>query len=50
LLCVKPETVARGIHRALDRGADVAYLPWFWWPIITVIRLIPEAIFKRLKL
>jgi len=50
LLCAKPETVARGIHRALDRGADVAYLPWFWWPIITVIRLIPEAIFKRLKL
>ena len=50
LLCVKPETVARGIFRAIDRGADVAYLPWFWWPIITVIRLIPETIFKRLKL
>jgi len=50
LLCVKPETVARGIYRAIDRGSDVAYLPWFWWPIITVIKLIPEPIFKRLKL
>jgi len=50
LLCVKPERVARGIYNAIDRGTEVAYLPWFWWPIITVIRLIPEAIFKRLKL
>lgn len=49
-LCVKPERVACGIHRAIERGADVTYLPWYWWPIITVIRLIPEPIFKRLKL
>jgi short-subunit dehydrogenase len=50
LLFTEPETIARGIHRAISRGADVVYLPWFWRIIMTVIRLIPEPIFKRLQL
>ncbi len=50
VLFARPETVARGIHRAIVRGSDVVYLPWFWWPIMTVIRALPESIFKRLKL
>lgn len=43
-------TVGRGIHRAMRRGADVVYLPWFWRYIMLIIRLIPEGMFKRLKL
>ena len=50
LLFASPETVARGILRALRRGRDVVYLPWFWRWIMLVIRLIPERVFKRLKL
>jgi len=50
LLFSKPETIARGIHRALRRGGDVVYLPWFWRVIMWVIRLIPEPIFKRMRL
>jgi len=50
LLFASPSTIARGIVRAIDRGADVAYLPWFWRWIMLVIRLIPEAIFKRLSM
>ncbi len=49
-LFASPETVARGIHRAIARRHSKAYLPAFWGPIMTVIRLLPEPIFKRLNL
>ena len=49
-LWAKPESVARGIYRAIKRRKNNVYLPWFWWPIMIIIRLIPEAIFKRMKL
>ncbi len=49
-LFVTPDTIARGIERSIRRGGNVVYLPWFWRGIMTVIRLIPESIFKRLKL
>jgi short-subunit dehydrogenase len=50
LLFASPATVARGIHRAMRGRKDVVYLPWFWRPILLVIRCIPEGLFKRLKL
>ena len=34
----KKSVAERIVYNALDRGPEVAYLPWFWWPIITVIR------------
>lgn len=49
-LWVSAGTVARGIDRAMERGRDVVYLPWFWRYIMLVIRLIPERIFKRMRL
>ncbi len=49
-LWAKPETIAYGIYRAIKRRKNSVYLPWFWWPIMMIIRLIPEAIFKRMKL
>jgi decaprenylphospho-beta-D-erythro-pentofuranosid-2-ulose 2-reductase len=49
-LWAKPDAVARGIVRAADRGSSVVYLPWFWLPIMLVIKHIPEFIFKRIKL
>lgn len=49
-LWVRPEGVARGIVRAYRGGGEVVYLPWFWRPIMWMIRLIPERIFKRLSL
>lgn len=50
LLWASPDQVARRIVRAMDRGADEVYVPWFWRPILWVIRHIPEAVFKRLSL
>ena len=49
-LWAKPEAVATGIVKAVDRGKPVAYLPGFWFLIMTVIRSIPEFIFKRISL
>jgi len=49
-LWAKPHQVGAGIVRALDRSANVVYLPWFWRLIMLVIRSIPERVFVRLKL
>lgn len=49
-LVASPEDVAKGIFKAVQRGKDVAYLPWFWRPIMFAVRLIPESLFKRLRL
>jgi len=48
-LVASPESVAKGIFRAIAKGKDVVYLPWFWRPIMFVVRSIPEAVFKRLR-
>jgi decaprenylphospho-beta-D-erythro-pentofuranosid-2-ulose 2-reductase len=49
-LWAKPERIATGIVRAIDRSATVVYLPAFWRPIMFIIRGIPESLFRRLKL
>jgi hypothetical protein len=36
--------------RALDGGAEIVYLPWFWRPIMAVVRALPERYFKRMRL
>lgn len=43
-LWAKPETVARILRRAADRGGPVVYAPGFWRLIMLVIRLVPAAI------
>lgn len=48
-LWATPERVAADIHRAVMKGRRVVYTPWFWWPIMMVIRHLPWFIFKRLK-
>lgn len=50
LLWANPQSVARGIIRAIDRRRNVVYLPWFWWGIMLIIRHVPEALFKRIRL
>lgn len=50
VLWAKPEAVAIGIVRAIDKKKDQIYLPWFWQWIMLVIKMIPERIFKRLSL
>ena len=51
-LFVGPEIVAKDIFKALTNGkANVLYTPWFWrYIMLLVIVMIPEGIFKKLKL
>ena len=49
-LVASPKRVARDIDRAIRRRRNTIYTPWFWRPIMLVVRLVPEFIFKRLKL
>jgi short-subunit dehydrogenase len=49
-LFAQSEPVGRAIYRAVDRQKSVVYLPWFWRYIMLIIRSVPEAIFKKLKI
>lgn len=49
-LWATPQQVARGIVSAIDKRRPLVYLPWFWRPIMAVIKHIPEFIFRRIKL
>lgn len=49
-LVASPERAAADVVRALKKGRDVVYTPRFWWVIMTIIRMIPRFVFKRLKL
>ena len=37
------------IYEAMLKGEDTVYTPWFWAPIMQVIRAMPERVFKKLK-
>ncbi len=50
LLMATPEKVAGDIVRAAENGKSVIYTPWFWRWIMLIIKLIPETIFRKLKL
>lgn len=48
-LFASPQAVAAGIVNAMERGADITYLPFFWRYILLIFKLLPESLFKRLK-
>ena len=50
LLFASPERVGEDIYQAMLKGRDVVYTPFFWRYVMLVIRMIPEPVFKRLKL
>ena len=50
LLWASPEQVARGLVAALRRRRALAYLPGYWRWIMLIIRLMPEALLRRLNL
>ena len=45
-----PEKVVDDIFRAVDKKKDTLYTPIIWWPVMTVIKLIPERIFKKMEI
>jgi decaprenylphospho-beta-D-erythro-pentofuranosid-2-ulose 2-reductase len=49
LLAIQPARAADSIYAAYRKRREVVYVPWFWRVIMTMIRLIPERLFKRVK-
>ena len=49
-LWATPERVAADIERALRGRKRVLYTPWFWRPIMFVVRTVPRALFYRTRL
>lgn len=49
-LFAQPGPVAEELLRLVDRGGrEDVWLPWYWAPIMTVVKLLPEPVFQRLK-
>lgn len=44
------EAVVADIHKALHKKRNTLYTKWIWWPVMTVIKLIPEPIFKKMSI
>lgn len=49
-LVASPAEVGERIVRALRRGTEVAYVPWFWRFVMLALKLTPERLRKRLQL
>lgn len=49
-LVASPGQCAAACLRLARKGREVAYFPFFWWLIMTIIKSIPERIFKRLDI
>ncbi len=43
----QPAPVARGVLRAIEAGRFSTYLPWYWLPIMAIVRILPEPIVQR---
>lgn len=48
-LFASADRVGERVYRAVCRGEDVVYTPWFWRWIALVLQCIPRPIFKRLR-
>jgi short-subunit dehydrogenase len=49
-LVAQPQDIAPRIVRAIERRADVVYVPAFWALVMAIIRHIPRPLFKRMTL
>ena len=45
----EPDSVARVVLRAIDRGTPVVYAPPIWRWIMLAIRLLPRAVMRRVR-
>ncbi|MEZ4820424.1 MAG: SDR family NAD(P)-dependent oxidoreductase [Bdellovibrionota bacterium] len=50
LLWAQPDHIARSISRGLKKNKNVVYAPLFWKYIMCLFRMIPEELYKKLKL
>lgn len=50
IITASPQEVAIDIYRGMSKHKDVIYTLWMWRWIMTIIKLIPETIFKKLSI
>ncbi len=50
LMWAKPHVVAAKIVRAIHAKKDEVYVPGYWWLIMTLIKLIPNKLFSKMKI
>jgi len=50
LLTAQPQDVAVAVYKGVLSRKNVLYVKWFWRYIMLIIKMIPEGIFKKLKL
>lgn len=50
MLTARPEQVAKAIYRSQQKKKNILYVLWMWKWVMMVIKLIPEGIFKKMKL
>ena len=49
-LVASPDEAAKAFHKAVKKQKDVMYFPFFWWGIMTIIKSIPERMFKKMDI
>lgn len=49
-LWAKPEQIAESIENAVEKRRTLLYTPFFWRPIMTIVRALPRPVFFRTKL
>jgi hypothetical protein len=42
--------VGENVYHAMKQRKEVAYTPWYWRPVMFMVRRIPEPAFKKLPL
>ena len=50
LVTATPEQVADAIYKGVLKKKNVIYVKWFWRWIMLLIKMIPETVFKKMKL
>lgn len=49
-LTAQPDEVGHAVVHAVEKGQDVIYVRPVWWLIMTIIRAIPERMFKKMSI
>jgi len=50
LLTTSPNKISFDTIKSIKKKKNVIYTKWFWKWIMLIIKMIPESIFKKLKL
>lgn len=50
IITATPESAAADIYKAYKKSKNIIYTRWYWRCIMTIIKAVPESVFKRMKL